>query len=110
MLGGKSAADGPAQGLADRDPEHEDHSHFGGHGIRVNCVAPGLIATENAMKVYVANNMDVNQFCAGFPLQRPGTAEDVASAVVFLASDALSYITGETLGVNGGPALGGVGD
>jgi citronellol/citronellal dehydrogenase len=85
-------------------------AEWGPHGIRVNCVAPGLIATENAMKVYVANNMDVNQFCSAFPLQRPGTPEDVARAIVFLASDASSYITGETLSVNGGPMLGGSGD
>jgi NAD(P)-dependent dehydrogenase (short-subunit alcohol dehydrogenase family) len=85
-------------------------AEWGPHGIRVNCVAPGLIATENAMKVYVANGMDVNQFCNAFPLRRPGTPEDVARAIVFLASDAASYITGETLAVNGGPVLGGAAD
>lgn len=85
-------------------------AEWGPHGIRVNCVAPGLIATENAMKVYDAAKLDVNQFCAGFPLRRPGAADDVARAVVFLASDASSYITGETLQVAGGPVLGGAGD
>ena len=85
-------------------------AEWGPHGIRVNCVAPGLIATENAMKVYVANNLDVNQFCKGFPLQRPGRAEEIAQAIVFFVSDASSYITGETLVVNGGPAMGGAGD
>jgi NAD(P)-dependent dehydrogenase (short-subunit alcohol dehydrogenase family) len=54
--------------------------------------------------------MDVNQFCAQFPLRRPGTAHDVAKAIVFLASDAASYVTGETMLVAGGPMLGGMGD
>lgn len=85
-------------------------AEWGPHGIRVNCVAPGLIATENAMKVYEASNMNVNEFCSQFPLGRPGTPEDVARAIVFLASDASSYITGETLLVTGGPMLGGAGD
>ena len=85
-------------------------AEWGHHGIRVNCVAPGLIATANAMKVYDAAGMDVNQFCAPLPVGRAGTAEDVARAIVFLASDASSYITGETLEVSGGPNLGGGGD
>jgi citronellol/citronellal dehydrogenase len=85
-------------------------AEWGPHGIRVNCVAPGLIATENAMKVYDAAEMDVNEFCSVFPLGRPGTAHDVAKAIVFLASDAASYITGETIDVTGGPILGGAGD
>lgn len=84
-------------------------AEWGQHGIRINCVAPGLIATENAMKDFVANDLDVDKFCAGYPLQRAGRAEDVARAIVFFASDASSYITGETLTVAGGPMLGGSG-
>jgi NAD(P)-dependent dehydrogenase (short-subunit alcohol dehydrogenase family) len=84
-------------------------AEWGRHGIRINCVAPGLIATENAMKDFVANNIDVDAFCANYPLQRAGRAEDVARAIVFLASDAASYITGQTLMVDGGPIVGGQG-
>jgi NAD(P)-dependent dehydrogenase (short-subunit alcohol dehydrogenase family) len=84
-------------------------AEWGQHGIRINCVAPGLIATENASQDFVANNLDVDKFCANYPLQRAGRAEDVARAIVFLASDAASYITGQTLAVDGGPMIGGNG-
>lgn len=84
-------------------------AEWGQHGIRINCVAPGLIATENATQDFVANNLDVDQFCANYPLQRAGRAEDVARAIVFLASDAAAYITGQTLAVDGGPMIGGSG-
>jgi NAD(P)-dependent dehydrogenase (short-subunit alcohol dehydrogenase family) len=84
-------------------------AEWGQHGIRINCVAPGLIATDNATKDFVANNIDVDTFCANYPVPRAGRAEDVARAIVFLASDASSYITGETLTVAGGPIVGGAG-
>lgn len=84
-------------------------AEWGRHGIRINCVAPGLIATENAMQDFIANGLDVDAFCANYPIPRAGRAEDVARAIVFLASDAASYITGQTLAVDGGPILGGQG-
>jgi NAD(P)-dependent dehydrogenase (short-subunit alcohol dehydrogenase family) len=85
-------------------------AEWGPHGIRVNCVAPGLVATQNASRELVAAGIDADSICAGRPLGRAGTAEDVASAIVFLASDAASYITGQTLMVDGGPLVGGAGD
>ncbi|HEX8058975.1 MAG TPA: SDR family oxidoreductase [Novosphingobium sp.] len=84
-------------------------AEWGQYGIRINCVAPGLIATENATKDFVANNIDVDTFCANYPIPRAGRAEDVARAIVFFASEASSYITGETLTVAGGPIVGGTG-
>jgi len=84
-------------------------AEWGQYGIRINCVAPGLIATDNAMQDFVANNLDVDKFCAGYPIPRAGRAEDVARAIAFFASEASSYITGETLTVAGGPMLGGSG-
>ncbi len=78
-------------------------AEWGPLGVRVNCVAPGLIATENASKDFADSGLDVAAFCKSFPLQRAGQAEDVARAIVFLASDAASYITGVTLAVDGGP-------
>jgi NAD(P)-dependent dehydrogenase (short-subunit alcohol dehydrogenase family) len=85
-------------------------AEWGPHGIRVNCVAPGLIVTDNGMKAYDAAGMDVNAFCLRYPLQRPGTAEDIARAAVFFAANASSYVTGETMAVTGGPMIGGSGD
>lgn len=78
-------------------------AEWGPLGVRVNCVAPGLIATPNASQDFEASGIDVEAFCRRFPLQRAGKAEDVARAIVFLASDAASYITGVTLAVDGGP-------
>jgi len=68
-------------------------------GIRVNAVAPGAILspplTERKLQVYRGKS-------EGIPLGRPGTPEDIAAAVAFLASDAGSYITGQVLYVDGG--------
>ena len=80
-------------------------AEWGPQGVRVNCVAPGLIATDNAMKDFAAANLDLDAICARFPLRRAGKPEDVANAIVFLASDAAAFITGVTLLVNGGPTL-----
>jgi len=71
----------------------------GARGITVNLVAPGFIDTDMTR----ALGDDKRAALAGqVPLQRLGTVEDVAHAVVFLASPAAGYITGETLHVNGG--------
>jgi NAD(P)-dependent dehydrogenase (short-subunit alcohol dehydrogenase family) len=80
-------------------------AEWGPRGVRVNCVAPGLIATENAMKDFQASNLDLDAICARFPLRRPGRPEEIANAIVFLASDAAAYVTGVTLAVDGGPTL-----
>lgn len=72
---------------------------YGPSGIRVNCIAPGLIDT----KMNAALDSDaINELINETPCERIGTAEDVANAVSFLASDASSFITGQILGVNGG--------
>jgi len=69
----------------------------GRRGITVNCVSPGLIDTPLS-----AHAFDQDAIRRIVPLQRAGTADDVAHAVGFLASDAAGYITGQTLPVNGG--------
>ncbi len=79
-------------------------AEWGPKGVRVNCVAPGLIATPNASKDFEQSGINVDEFCKGFPLQRAGRAEDVASTILFLASDASSYITGAVVPVDGGPS------
>ncbi len=82
-------------------------AEWGKYGIRINAVAPGLITTENAMVTYDAAGIEPDAMCAARALRRAGTAQDVAKAIVFLASDAASYITGETLEVSGGKPMGG---
>ena len=73
-------------------------------GIRVNGVAPGPVPTEVFMEFFGAAAEDLPKLARqwGVPLGRLGTPEDVANAVVFLASPAASWITGQTLLVNGG--------
>ena len=66
-------------------------------GVTVNCVSPGLIDTAMS-----ANEFDDAAIRRLVPLQRAGTAEEVAHAVSFLASDAAGYITGQIVPVNGG--------
>jgi len=70
------------------------------HGIRVNGMAPGVIATPYHERYSSPELMQ--KFVATIPLGRAGTSEEVADAIVFLASPAARYITGETLEVNGG--------
>ncbi len=70
-----------------------------GRNITVNVVAPGLIDTD--MTRVLPENVR-NEWATKIPLGRLGTAEDVASAVCFLASDEAAYITGQVLAVNGG--------
>jgi 3-oxoacyl-[acyl-carrier protein] reductase len=68
-------------------------------GITVNVVAPGMIDTEMTRAVTGQAQVD---WAARIPLGRPGTPDDVAAAVLFLASDEAAYITGHVLAVNGG--------
>lgn len=82
-------------------------AEWGPYGIRVNCVAPGMILSELATEHLKKSNIDIEAGVANFPLRRAGKPDEVANAIVFLASDAASYITGETLAVGGGPILGG---
>jgi 3-oxoacyl-[acyl-carrier protein] reductase len=71
----------------------------GSRGITVNCVAPGFIDTDMTRALPEAQR---TALVGQIPLSRLGVVEDVAGAVLFLASDAASYITGCTLHVNGG--------
>ena len=72
------------------------------HGIRVNAVAPGTIATELAAKAVLSSEAAKERILGRTPMRRLGEPEEVASAVAFLLSDAASYITGEILTVDGG--------
>jgi 3-oxoacyl-[acyl-carrier protein] reductase len=68
-------------------------------GITVNAVAPGFIDTAMTQ---VLSEQAKASFMSSIPLARMGSAEDVANAVAFLASDSASYITGQTIHVDGG--------
>ncbi len=72
---------------------------LGKDGIRVNAVAPGITATD---MVKALDQKIVQRMAANIPLQRLGEGEDIANAVLFLASDAAAYITGAVLSVDGG--------
>lgn len=71
-------------------------------GITVNCVAPGFI--ETAMTDVLSDDLKT-KLLAGIPAGRLGHVDDIASACVFLASEEASYMTGQTLHVNGGMAM-----
>lgn len=68
-------------------------------GVTVNCVCPGLIATE--IRKGLPDEIERATW-ETIPMKRPGTAEEVAHTVAFLASEGASYITGEDIDVNGG--------
>ncbi len=72
---------------------------MGPSNIRVNAVAPGVIKTD---MIKVFSDEDLNALKDQIPLGRIGTPEDVASVVLFLASDAAKYITGDVITVDGG--------
>lgn len=73
--------------------------YAGPYGVRVNCINPGFI--ESGMGLGMSPD-DRERTIAATPLGRPGTAEEVAEAVLWLASDASSFVTGAQLDVNGG--------
>jgi 3-oxoacyl-[acyl-carrier protein] reductase len=73
---------------------------LGPSGITVNCVAPRVIVTDLLMHLY--DDEQLQNLGSGIPIGRPGYPEDVANAVVFLASDYASYITGQVILVDGG--------
>jgi NAD(P)-dependent dehydrogenase (short-subunit alcohol dehydrogenase family) len=77
---------------------------WGPHGIRVNCVAPGRTLTA-INRHLLSNPKEYAEAIKRIPLGRFGQPEDIARAIAFLASDASSYVTGQTLVVDGGWVL-----
>ncbi|GAK57604.1 short-chain dehydrogenase/reductase SDR [Candidatus Vecturithrix granuli] len=78
---------------------------WGPYGITVNCLAPGWFRTEQTKALY-DNTAWVEYIIDRIPLKRVGQPHDLDGAVVFLASDASAYITGQTLLVDGGISTG----
>lgn len=84
---------------------------WGEHGVRVNAVGPGYIATPMVQGLIDVGKVDTERLNNRTPLGRLGTPAEVGQAIAFLASDWASYISGETLFVDGGwMAYGGAGD
>ena len=78
---------------------------WGIHGITVNCLAPGWFKTAQNAVMYEDKEW-VDYLCDRIPLKRPGQPQDLEGAVVFLASDASAYVTGQTLLIDGGISTG----
>ena len=78
---------------------------WGPHGVTVNCLAPGWFRTDQN-KVMYDDPEWVSYLIERIPLKRPGRPDDLEGAIVFLASDASAYITGQTLLVDGGISTG----
>ncbi|MDE3202095.1 MAG: SDR family oxidoreductase [Acidobacteriota bacterium] len=78
---------------------------WGRYGVTVNCLAPGWFKTRQNQVLY-ENAAWVEYICDRIPLKRPGQPNDLDGAVVFLASEASRYVTGQTLLVDGGVSTG----
>jgi 2-hydroxycyclohexanecarboxyl-CoA dehydrogenase len=74
---------------------------FAPQGITVNNVPPGFVDTPMLRE----SPVDVDSFAQNTPMKRPGSPEDIAAAVAYLASEDAGYVTGQTLSVNGGRFL-----
>lgn len=85
-------------------------AEWGKHGIRANCVAAGAIASPRAAAAWDVAGLQPAAMGASIPLRRTGTPDEMANMIIFLASDAASYVTGQTIAVDGGPSLGGIPD
>jgi 3-oxoacyl-[acyl-carrier protein] reductase len=83
---------------------------LGPFGVNVNAVAPGFVATEMTDATAARLGLSVEEFrrrtAEGNPVGRIGSPDDIAAAAAFLASDEASYVTGQTLYVDGGQTLG----
>ncbi|BAR55957.1 NAD(P)-dependent dehydrogenase (short-subunit alcohol dehydrogenase family) [Bradyrhizobium diazoefficiens] len=74
---------------------------WGPRGVRVNCIAPGLVKTDFARALWEDEAL-LKRRTATTPLRRIGEPDEIAGAVAYLASDASSFMTGQTIVIDGG--------
>ncbi|MGH6680045.1 MAG: SDR family NAD(P)-dependent oxidoreductase [Bradyrhizobium sp.] len=74
---------------------------WGPKGVRVNCIAPGLVKTDFARALW-EDEERLKRRCATTPLRRIGEPHEIAGAVAYLASDASTFMTGQTIVIDGG--------
>jgi NAD(P)-dependent dehydrogenase (short-subunit alcohol dehydrogenase family) len=77
---------------------------FGPSNVRVNCIAPGLIKTDFARALW-EDPQRIEAANTRVPLRRIGEPEEIAGAVVFLASEASAFMTGQTMVIDGGVTI-----
>ncbi len=82
-------------------------AELGEHGIRANCVAPGPVRTKLAMAVHSPDI--IAAYHDAIPLNRYGAEDEIAEVITFLCSDKASYVTGQTIAVDGGFEATGIG-
>jgi NAD(P)-dependent dehydrogenase (short-subunit alcohol dehydrogenase family) len=82
-------------------------AELGPHNIRCNCIAVGAVASEGALRAWARFGADADSMGRRAPLRRAGQPDDIARGILYFASDMSSWVSGETLGINGGPNLGG---
>ena len=82
-------------------------AELGEYGIRANCVAPGPVRTKLAMAVHTQEIIDA--YHDAIPLNRYGSEDEIANVICFLCSDKASFVTGQTIAVDGGFECTGVG-
>ena len=80
-------------------------AEFGPRGVRVNCIAPGLVKTDFAKALW-ENPDTLKAVTRGTPLRRIGEPREIAGAAVFLAAPASTFMTGQTIIVDGGSTVG----
>jgi NAD(P)-dependent dehydrogenase (short-subunit alcohol dehydrogenase family) len=80
-------------------------AEFGPAGVRVNCIAPGLVRTDFARALW-ENPETLKAVTRGTPMRRIGEPHEIAGAAVFLASPASTFMTGQTIVVDGGSTIG----
>jgi 3-oxoacyl-[acyl-carrier protein] reductase len=85
-------------------------AEWGRYGIRANCIAVGAIASERAVEAWQVAGLEQNEMRSNTALRRIGEPVEVARVILFLVSEAASFITGQTLSVDGGPRLPGIPD